>query len=153
MGLLSHPATCKYLPEILEVQGRVPAAFSSSGGSWPSLVLGWSRISPVSASVITRPSLCLCGHSCPYKDTRHWIQGPPYSSMTPSDLLHLQRPCFLFFFFFFGPHYEACGILVLQPGMEPAPPAVEARSPNHWTTREVPRPCFQVRSHCEFLGG
>ena len=32
----------------------------------------------------------------------------------------------------------ACGILVPQPGMEPAPPAVEVQSLNHWTTREVP---------------
>ena len=32
----------------------------------------------------------------------------------------------------------ACGILVPQPGIEPGPTAVEARSPNHWTTREVP---------------
>ena len=32
----------------------------------------------------------------------------------------------------------ACGILVPQPGMEPMPPAVEARSPNHWTAREAP---------------
>ena len=27
----------------------------------------------------------------------------------------------------------ACGILVPQPGIEPAPSAVKARSPNHWT--------------------
>ena len=26
-----------------------------------------------------------------------------------------------------------------QPGMQTVPPAVEARSLNHWTTREVPR--------------
>ena len=26
-----------------------------------------------------------------------------------------------------------------RPGMEPVPPAVEAQSLNHWTTREVPR--------------
>ena len=32
----------------------------------------------------------------------------------------------------------ACGILVPQPGIEPAPPAVEAQSLNHWTAREVP---------------
>ena len=31
----------------------------------------------------------------------------------------------------------ACGILILQPGMEPVYPAVEAWTPNHWTTREV----------------
>ena len=33
--------------------------------------------------------------------------------------------------------------LVPQPGMEPVPqPAVEGRSLNHWTTREVPRSHF-----------
>ena len=30
----------------------------------------------------------------------------------------------------------ACGALVPRPGIEPVPPAVEAQSPNHWTTRE-----------------
>ena len=34
------------------------------------------------------------------------------------------------FFFFFE-------ILVLQPGIEPMPPAVEAQSLNHWTSSEV----------------
>ena len=29
-------------------------------------------------------------------------------------------------------------ILIPQPGIEPAPPALEARSLNHWTAREVP---------------
>ena len=37
----------------------------------------------------------------------------------------------------YRPHQEAYGILVLQPGFEPVPPAVEAQSLNHWTTREV----------------
>ena len=40
--------------------------------------------------------------------------------------------------FFFWPHCEACGIFVLQPGIKPMPPAVEAPSPHCWTTREVP---------------
>ena len=43
-----------------------------------------------------------------------------------------------FFFFFFLPYCKICRILVLSPGMEPAPPAVGACSLNHWTTREVP---------------
>ena len=34
------------------------------------------------------------------------------------------------------PHSAARGILVLRPGIEPAPPAVEAWSLNHWTARE-----------------
>ena len=42
-------------------------------------------------------------------------------------------------FFFFWPRRTACGRLVPRPGIEPTPPAVEAWSPNHWTTREVPK--------------
>ena len=44
--------------------------------------------------------------------------------------------------FFFPPPlwpcYAACGILVPQPGIAPAPAALEAQSLNHWTVREVP---------------
>ena len=34
----------------------------------------------------------------------------------------------------------ACGILVPWPGIKPEPPAVEAWSPSHWTTREFISP-------------
>ena len=34
--------------------------------------------------------------------------------------------------------HAAYEILVPQPGIEPAPPEVEAWSLNHWTAREVP---------------
>ena len=46
---------------------------------------------------------------------------------------------FFFFFLIFWPCLAACRILLPRPGMEPTPPAVEGRSLNHWTTREVPR--------------
>ena len=39
---------------------------------------------------------------------------------------------------FFWPRRAACRILVPRPGIEPVAPAVEARSLNHWTAREVP---------------
>ena len=42
----------------------------------------------------------------------------------------------LFIYLYFG--HAARGILVPQPGIEPAPPAVKAWSLNHWTSREVP---------------
>ena len=45
---------------------------------------------------------------------------------------------FPLFFFFFWPSAVSCGILVPQPVIEPRLPAAEARSPNHWTAREVP---------------
>ena len=38
----------------------------------------------------------------------------------------------------------ACGTLVPQPGVKPVPPAVEAWSLNHWTTREVPEHYFFI---------
>ena len=37
---------------------------------------------------------------------------------------------------FFG--CTACRTLVLQPGIEPTSPVLEAQSLNHWTAREVP---------------
>ena len=39
----------------------------------------------------------------------------------------------------------ACGILVLQPRVKPTPPAMEAQSLNHWTTREAPKIIFLRR--------
>ena len=35
-------------------------------------------------------------------------------------------PGFIFIYYYFWPSSEACGILIPQPGMEPAPPAMEA---------------------------
>ena len=43
-----------------------------------------------------------------------------------------------FCLFVFWLHRVTCGISVPRLGMEPMPPAVEAWSLNHWTTREVP---------------
>ena len=40
--------------------------------------------------------------------------------------------------FFFLAHTVACGILIPWWGIKPTPPALEALSLNHWTTREVP---------------
>ena len=42
------------------------------------------------------------------------------------------------FVFVFWPYPLARGIVVPQSGIEPVPPAVEAWSPNHLTTWEVP---------------
>ena len=50
-------------------------------------------------------------------------------------------------FFFFWPRCAAYGILVPRPGIEPRPSAVRARSPNHWTAREFPRPSLLSSSH------
>ena len=44
----------------------------------------------------------------------------------------------IYFFNFFLLHRTACGILVPGPGIQPRPLAVESRTPNHWTAREVP---------------
>ena len=40
------------------------------------------------------------------------------------------------------PCCETCGILVPQPGIKPASPAVEMWSLNHWATKEVPKSMF-----------
>ena len=68
-----------------------------------------------------------------------WIQDsvcPASPHRPPGSVLGY---CFVLFCFL--PHCLACGILVPRPGIEPGSPvstAVEAQSPNHWTTREFP---------------
>ena len=44
----------------------------------------------------------------------------------------------------------ACRILVVQPGIEPGPEAVDRPSPNRWTAREPP--CRDI-FWCDFSGG
>ena len=51
-------------------------------------------------------------------------------------LLNLLQYCFCFMFWYFG--HEACGILAPQPGIEPAPLALEGG----FLSREVPLQCF-----------
>lgn len=45
-------------------------------------------------------------------------------------------------FIYFDYTMQHAGSLVLQPGMEPEPPAVKVWSLNHWPTRKVPRLFF-----------
>ena len=48
----------------------------------------------------------------------------------------------------------ACGMLAPQPAIDPVPPALEVQSPNHWTTREVPRLDFeQILIRCLLTSG
>ena len=46
--------------------------------------------------------------------------------------------------FFFGCAIQLAGILAPRPGVEPVPPAVEARSPNHWAAKEFPAGTFII---------
>ena len=55
--------------------------------------------------------------------------GPPQAAFH-----HLLKKYFIYLW----PCPMACRILVLWPRIEPMPPAVEARSLNHWTSREAP---------------
>ena len=57
-------------------------------------------------------------------------------------------------FWFFWPSATACGTLVPRPGIEPAPPALEAWSLKHWTARDVPAAQYRVaHSQCSVSGG
>ena len=49
------------------------------------------------------------------------------------------------FYFVYRPYHAACRILVPWLGIKPVPSALEARSLNHWTTRDVP--CNNFRSN------
>ena len=71
-------------------------------------------------------------------------RGPPeiseklplgLSSQQASLEKHNSQLLAILFFFLFC--YNACGILVSQPEIEPTLPSVEVPSLNHWTIREV----------------
>ena len=53
----------------------------------------------------------------------------------PLIVIYSSGHCIFFFFFLVTP-LEACGILLPWPRIKPAPPALEAWSLNHWTTKE-----------------
>ena len=54
-------------------------------------------------------------------------------------LSYAWHPQFLFSCLFFLPYHAACVILVPWPGIKCMIPVVEGQSPNHWTTRKVPK--------------
>ena len=66
----------------------------------------------------------------------HLSVVPWRSPMNWSSKAHLLQ------FFFFG--YATWHAELLRPGIEPVPSAVEVRSVNHWTTREVPTCSFHA---------
>ena len=64
------------------------------------------------------------------EDKEVWVEGRRIIGDLDS-----QAEEFIFLFFNLA---TPCGILVPRTGIEPAPSAVKARSPNHWTAREFP---------------
>ena len=74
--------------------------------------------------VSSRPGLSI--FSCNVYFSNYWHFLPPLFF------------CCCCFIFIFRLSYGTRGILVPLPGMEPMSPALEARSLNHWTTRQVP---------------
>ena len=90
-------------------------------------------------------ALCVAVHLV-YPNEGWGSSGPFYvASLVPS--LIWSRS-----FFFFWPRCTACGILIPWPGIEPRPPAVEARSPNHWTAREFPHMNQILMGNHSFIG-
>ena len=95
----------------------------------------------------------------------------PFSLFISSNSLPPKRNCmyvfcswqvFIYFILFwvffvclfvFLLHCEAYGILVPWPGIEPVPPAVEALSLNHWTTREIPLSMYFRHRGSELIFG
>ena len=61
----------------------------------------------------------------------------PKAGKMPLFMLELDWQLHITFCLFFWLCHEACRILVPQPRMKLAPPAVEVQTLNHWSTREV----------------
>lgn len=77
--------------------------------------------------------------------------GPNSDSM----FCRTEEVYFLSFFFFIiilgGPYCTACGVLVPWPRIELMLSGVEAQSPQHWATREVPGGLFSRKTKPERL--
>ena len=73
------------------------------------------------------------------KTVKCWLYQEPWPSNGICSSLHFKLKFFKKNFIFWSYHV-ACGILVLQPGIGPMPPVVEAWSLNHWTIKEFPSP-------------
>ena len=97
--------------------------------SWPLAVSPRQKCGPgpVISSFLVRPEDTVVNR-IGRKKIFFWC-GPFLKSLFVT-ILHLLLVCF------FG--RGVCGILVPQPGIEPAPPALERGRLHHWTVREVP---------------
>ena len=110
----------------------------------PSLPIACITIWTVSSSSPTPPSPCP-HRKIVFHETGPWYQkrwGPLFYR---TNQWHrgesLSSLLYFYLFIYFWPCHTACGmrgILVPRLGIEPAPPAVEGWSLNHWTAREVP---------------
>ena len=81
---------------------------------------------------------------CSLAICRSFLWRNTYSISSPAFELGDSSLVFSFIFIFW-PGCMACGILASLAGIEPAPPELEARSLNHWTTREAPRPSLVLK--------
>ena len=83
--------------------------------------------------------MCVCIHT-------HTQGLPRWHSVythTPKNT-HIHTHTIYMHLFIYWP-YMVCGILVPEPGIQPAPPALEGQGLSHWTTKEVPsRHCFRM---------
>ena len=90
------------------------------------------------------PSTGICLMFFSRVDRGLWVGGRKITEVKCCSHHIRPRAHAFFLSFFFWPRSTAGGILVPQPGIEPMPLAVEARSPNNWSTREFPKgTCFQ----------
>ena len=96
---------------------------------YPSVSFPYNRLQPVTAQHMDI-SVCVTCFETSFggKIIQRWIsQSSAWVAVSFLGNLFISL-------LFFGRTY---GILVLQPGIEPMPPALGTRSPNHWTTSEV----------------
>ena len=78
-----------------------------------------------------------------------WIAGRRFNLWATREAPHIKKNfkgeviLLFYIYIYIWPFCAAYRILASWLGIEPMPPALEAWSLNHWTTREVPRPSYQ----------
>ena len=117
--------------------GLPPEALGGSRCSW----VGAPSLQSLPPSVWTSPPPPLCVFLTKTLVTafRALPDNPGWAHLKTLSSVTSVKTLFPFFSFWliFSPHQMACRILVPQPGIKPAPPALEVQSLNHWTAREV----------------
>ena len=80
--------------------------------------------------------------------TLHSWRKPKHSNEDPAQPKIKLKKKFFFNYLSVWPCHMACRILVPWPDIEPMPPTLEVRSPNHWTMREFPQSSLYCWYQC-----
>ena len=140
--LVSHTCRAPFtpsLPHLVQHPYTKEAIFPTqpaNTNTWPPIP---GSLCSVHSGQPTRPYAEVAMLSCQGYITLYDSNTPPLGNIWVTPFLCWPR--------------AACGILVPRPGLRPVPPAVGARSPDSWRTRELPESVLSSVSSAHIVTG